>query len=103
MNHISPNASIAATAVIGDNVTIREGVIIEDNVTIGDNCYIDYHAIMKENVSLGDDGFVGTQCIWGEFPYDFFAEYHNPLVIGTHALLRSGSILYGDSVIGDYL
>ena len=94
---------IAKTARIGKNVTIRSGVIIEDNVVIGDNCYIDYGAIIKANVTLGEDSFVGAQCILGEFLYDFFEDRQNkahPLSIGPRALIRSGSILYGDSSFG---
>lgn len=105
MKNIANNVTIADSARIGENVTIRDGVIIEDNVVIGDNCYIDYAAVIKENVTLGANSFVGAQCILGEFLYDFFGDYKNKahlLVIGEHALLRSGSILYGDSQIGDY-
>ena len=94
---------ISSTAKIGQNVVIREGVIIEDNVTVGDNCYIDYGAIIKENVTLGENSFVGAQCILGEFLYDFFEKRENhihPLTIGPRALIRSGSILYGGSTIG---
>ena len=94
---------ISKTAVLGKNVTIKDGAIIEDNVVIGDNCYIDYNAIIKENVVLGEGSFVGAQCILGEFLYDFFEDNSNkkhPLLIGERALIRSGSILYGDNVIG---
>lgn len=94
---------IAKTAKVGKNVIIKEGAIIEDNVIIGDNCYIDYGAIIKENVTLGENSFIGGQCILGEFLYDFFQDQQNKphsLTIGPRALIRSGSILYGDSTFG---
>lgn len=96
--------NIAPSARIGKDVTIREGVIIEDNVVIGDHCYLDYNAVIKANVTLGENSFVGAQCILGEFLFDFFDGRENcchPLVIGPNALLRSGTIIYGDTVIGE--
>ncbi len=95
---------ISENASIGRNVTIKPGVIIEDNVKIGDNAYIDYNTIIKENVEIGDNAFIGANCILGEVLADFFADRVNkkhPLVIGANATIRSGSILYGDSAIGD--
>ena len=97
--------SIAATAKIGKNVTICDGVVIEDNVVIGDNCYIDYNAVIKANVTLEKECFVGAQCILGEFLADFFFDQNNkchPLTVGQHAVLRSGTIIYGDTKIGAY-
>lgn len=95
---------ISKSAKIGKNVTIKEGVIIEDNVEIGDDCYLDYNVIVKENVKLGSHSFVGANTILGEILYDFFEDRVNKkhlLTIGKNALIRSGSILYGGSVIGD--
>ena len=95
---------IAKTAKIGQNVLIRPGTVIEDNVVIGDNCVIDYGAILRENVTLGPDSFVGAGCILGEYLADYYTDYVNkyhPLSIGPGALLRSGTILYGDTRIGE--
>lgn len=94
---------ISATAIIGKNVVIKEGVIIEDHVVIGDNSYIDYGTIIKENVTVGNNSFIGANCILGEYLVDFFQNRENavhPLIIGEGALIRSGSIIYGDSVFG---
>lgn len=105
MSEIGKKVSIASTSIIGNNVILRDGVIIEDNVTIGDNCYIDYNTIIKQNVSIGSDSFIGANSILGEVLMDFFDDYtekSHPLVIGEHALIRSGAILYGDSQIGSH-
>ena len=91
--------SIAKTA------TIKEGVIIGENVTIEDNVYIDYGAIIKDNVHIKEGTFVGAQCILGEYLADFLDDKVNkkhPLVIGRNSVIRSKTIIYGDCVIGDY-
>jgi len=98
-------AIVSNNAIIGKDVTIRGGAVIEDGVVIGDGCYIDYGAILKENVSIGANSFVGAGCILGEFLMDFFKDKTNsehPLVIGNEALIRSGTIIYGETNIGDY-
>lgn len=102
---ISPSALIDSSAVIGENVVIGPGVIIGENVTIGDNCYIDTGAILRNHVTIGNDSYVGGQCILGELLSDFFSDRipkEHPLRVGAHALIRSGSILYGGSRIGDF-
>lgn len=96
---------ISKNAKIGKNVVIKDGVIIEDNVIIEDGCYLDYNVIVKENVILKSDSFVGANTILGEVLFDFFEDRVNkkhPLIIGKNALIRSGSIIYGDSIIGDF-
>ena len=95
---------ISEKAYIGKNAIIKPGVIIEDNVIIGDNSYIDYGTIIKENVELGENTFVGVRCILGEFVNDFFSNKTNKkhiLKIGKNAIIRSESILYGGSEIGN--
>lgn len=88
----------------GSNVTIGNNCIIEDNVTLGDNVYIDNNTIIRSDVSLGAGTFVGANCIIGEYLMDFCVDrkYHkHPLKIGKNSLIRSGSIIYGDSNIGE--
>ncbi len=100
---IHPTALIADTAVIGSNVTIGPGVVLQDDVVVEDGCYIDCGAILRAHVHLGADSYIGAQCILGELLYDFFEDRcpkAHPLYIGAHALIRSGSILYGGSQIG---
>ena len=94
---------ISKTANIGINVEIKPGVVIEDDVCIGDNSYIDYGAIIKKNVSLGKNSFVGANSILGEFLADFYPDMTNKtheLTIGEQAIIRSGTIIYGDTKIG---
>lgn len=77
---------------IGKNVTIGKDVKIGDNVTIYDN------------VSIGDGTIICNDCVLGEPLNDY---YHNPdysqpkLIIGKDCLIRSHSIFYAGSEIGD--
>ena len=96
-------ASISKKSKTGEHVTIRAGAIIEDDVEIGDGCYIDYQAIIKSHTTIGANSFVGANCILGEYLGDFFPDRKNkkhPLIIGEHSLIRSGTIMYGDTVTG---
>lgn len=96
--------------VIGENVLIGKGVvlghncIIENNVVIGDDVYIDSNSIIRSNVSIGKGSFVGAGCILGEYLMDFCIsrkEQEHPLTIGQNALIRSDSVIYAGSTIGE--
>lgn len=98
------NVIIGNNVNLGRNVTIGHNVIIEENVTIGANSYIDSNTIVRRNVTLGENAFVGANCIIGEYWMDFCQDrksHVHPLIIGKNALIRSGSILYAGSDIGD--
>lgn len=89
---------------IGQNVTIKEGVIIGKNVTIEDDVYIDFGCIIRDNVHIKKGSFIGARSILGEYLYDFYKDKVNkihPLVIGENALIRTENVIYGDTVIGD--
>ncbi len=95
---------IHPSAVIGDRVTIKEGNIIGKNVIIGDDSYLDYNCIVRDNVHIGKGSFIGAGSILGEYLFDFYKDHMNKehiLVIGEKAIIRTGSVIYGDVVIGD--
>lgn len=95
---------INSSAKIGQNVTIKEGVIIGENVTIEDDTYIDYGCIIRDNVYIKQGSFIGARSILGEYLMDFYKDKTNkvhPLVIGENALIKTDNIIYGDTVIGD--
>lgn len=114
MSYIAKTATIASTAVLGNNITIGNNTIIKesvsiadnsfigDNCHIGSNCYVDRDVIIRSDVTLGDNSFVGARSILGEFLNDFVShrrvEQH-PLSIGSHAIIRSETIIYGNSKI----
>ena len=89
---------------ISKSAIIREGVKIGKNVIIEDNVFIDYDTIIRDNVHIKAGTTVGARCILGEYLMDFYADRENkvhPLVIGANSLIRSETIIYGDTVIGD--
>lgn len=84
---------IHPTAIIGDDVSIGK------DVTIGAN------SIVYDNVEIGDGTVVGAHCILGEPNVGAYrdAGYENPrLTIGAGSLIRSGSIIYAGSTLGDH-
>ena len=100
---IGANCIIGNHVVIGDETIIKERCIISDNVSLGSGCKIDYDVIIRENVVVGDSTFVGNRCILGELLADQIIEMRQEKVlqIGINSIIRSNSILYGGSVIGN--
>ncbi|MEK4519891.1 hypothetical protein NSS64_31905 [Paenibacillus sp. FSL H8-0122] len=95
---------INTSTKIGRNVVIKEGVFIGENVTIEDEVYIDYGCIIRDNVHIKRGSFIGARSIIGEYLFDFYRDRVNkshPLIIGENALIRTESIIYGDTVIGE--
>jgi acetyltransferase-like isoleucine patch superfamily enzyme len=84
---------------ISKNCTIYDNVKLGRNVTICDN------AIVYSNVEIGEDSFIGPNCIIGEPPSDFYKNAENyenpPFIIGKNSIIRSHSILYAGSQIGE--
>lgn len=103
-NKIGNNCIFGKNVSFGENVSIGHNVIIEDNVSIGDECYIDSNVIIRSNVEIGENSFIGANSLIGEYGMDFCLEKkkcNHTLNIGKNALIRSGSIIYTGSVIGD--
>lgn len=81
------NISIGKNVKIGENVKIGDNVRLYDNVTIGDNCTI------------------CNDCVLGEPVADYYEQsnYINPAThVGPNSLLRSHSIVYAGSSLGEY-
>lgn len=101
---ISDTCIIGKNVKFGKNVVIKHNCIIEDNVIIGDNVFIDSNTIIRSYSSIGAESAIGSNCIIGEYWNDFYADYavhDHPLLIGNNALIRSGSIVYAGSTIGN--
>lgn len=89
---------------ISDTAIIREDVIIGDNVIIEDGVFIDYKCIIRDNVHIKKGTKIGAGCIIGEYLADFYEDLENtnhPLIIGENSLIRSYTIIYGDTTIGE--
>ncbi len=98
------NCIIGENVKLGTNIVIGHNCIIEDGVTIGDNTFIDSNSIIRNGVTIGKGTFIGSNCIIGEYWMDYCLDrksHVHPLAIGKNALIRSGSIIYAGSVIGD--
>lgn len=86
MKFNNKNVQISPTAILGKNVKIGDNTSILDNVIIGDNTTI------------------CNDCIIGEPLSDYYnnIEYTNPkTTIGKDSLIRSHTIIYSGSVIGN--
>jgi len=81
LNMIHQTAIISTKAKIGHNVIIEPYCIIHDNVEIGDNCFI------------GSFSEIGLPTPLAQI---------NKLVIGGNSTIRSHSVLYIGSMIGEY-
>lgn len=98
------NCIVAEDVKFGNNVTLGHNCIIENNVIIGDNTYIDSNTIIRSHTAIGEGSFIGSDCIIGEYWMDFCVDHQqhiHPLNIGNNALIRSGSIIYSGSDIGN--
>lgn len=82
----------------GRNVAVSEKAKIGPGVRIGDGVTI------HDGVEIGAGSTICNDCVLGEPPAGYYSasEFANPpLKIGTGALIRSHSILYAGSTIGD--
>ena len=98
--------NISDKAYIGNNVTFKGNCVVEAGARIGDNCYIDSNSIIRSGTTIGAESFIGANCIIGEYLMDFCLDrrpHNHKLTIGNNALLRSGTIIYTGSEIGDYI
>lgn len=82
---ISPLASIAASAKIGENCYIGPFAVIGENVTIGNNTQIYPHVVIEERAK------VGNECKF----YPNVSVYHD-CVIGNRVILHSGCVIGAD-------
>ncbi len=98
------NCYIGNNVHLGENVSLGHNCIIEDDVEIGEGTYIDSNSIIRSNTSIGANSFIGSNCIVGEYWMDFCVDrqrHEHSLHIGKGALIRSGSIIYTGSDIGN--
>jgi acetyltransferase-like isoleucine patch superfamily enzyme len=83
---------------------IHPTALISPAATIGAGVTVGAYAIVHDGVRVGDHSVVGAHCILGEplaASYEDAAYENPPLVIGPRAMIRSGSILYAGSTLGE--
>jgi UDP-3-O-[3-hydroxymyristoyl] glucosamine N-acyltransferase len=82
---VSSMASVAESAIIGENVYIGPFVYVGEKAVIGDN------TIIEANVSVGDGATVGSDCIL----YNGVTIYHG-CKVGNRCILHAGSVVGAD-------
>ena len=82
---ISPMASVAASATIGENVYIGPFVSIGEKAVIGAG------TIIEANTSVGDNTTIGSDCIL----YSGVSVYHD-CKVGNRCILHAGSVVGSD-------
>ncbi len=82
---ISPHASIAATAKIGDGVSVGPFSTISDDVVLGDG------VIIYSNVSIGAGSVIGEGTI--VFPQ---VSIYERSIIGRRCIIHSGTVIGAD-------
>lgn len=89
---IHPSAYIAASAKLGDNVSVGPFAVIEEHVEIGDNCQIGAHSVIQPYVRMGVGNVVHPHAVLGGLPQDihFNAETVTYLQIGDRNVFREG-------------
>lgn len=99
------NTIIGNNCSFGNNVSIGHNCIIEDGVVLGDNVFIAENCIIRSNVEIGEKTTIGANCILGEWLADFFLDRTSDskkLIIGDNSIIRSGTKIYGGSLIGSF-
>lgn len=111
---IADNVFIRNGTVIGNNTILSNGVVIGENVTIGNNCFIGVNTVIGDNCIIGDNSSVGACCSIGteNFEYHKFQDgwkkipeignvrIGDNVIIGGNVVVEKGTI--GTTVIGDF-
>lgn len=82
---ISPQAYVAPTAKLGEDVYVAPFAYIGENVVIGDNTTVEVHANIGDGVKIGDDCII----------YPNVTIYHDCLV-GNRCILHAGAVIGAD-------
>jgi len=89
---IHPTAYVAATAVLGENVTLGPYAVVEDHVELGAGCQLGAHAVVQPYVKMGEGNILHPHAVLGGLPQDtsFKAETVSWLEIGDNNVFREG-------------
>lgn len=85
--------------------TVHPTALISPKAKLGEGVTVGPYSVIHEGVELGEGSVVGAFCLLGEPTADFYScdSYDNaPLKIGRKALIRSHSVFYSNSTIGDH-
>jgi UDP-3-O-[3-hydroxymyristoyl] glucosamine N-acyltransferase len=82
---IHPQASIAATAQIGEGASIGAFAVVGENVSIGRDAILHPHVVIYEGAQIGDDFYAHSHAVVREH-----------CRIGDRVILQNGVIVGGD-------
>lgn len=82
---VHPQASVAATAVIGANCSIGPFAVVGERVRIGRNAVLHPHVVIYQGVEIGDDFLAHSHAAVREF-----------CRIGNRVVLQNGVVIGGD-------
>jgi UDP-3-O-[3-hydroxymyristoyl] glucosamine N-acyltransferase len=82
---IHPQASIAATAQIGEGASIGAFAVVGENVSIGRNAILHPHVVIYEGAHIGDDFYAHSHAVVREY-----------CRIGHRVILQNGVVVGGD-------
>lgn len=85
---------IAPSAVIGKDVRIGVGCVIEGNVTIGDRTVIHHNVVIRNGTKIGADCTIYSGARIGERGYNYTVDEHGE----KHMLKHYGGVSIGDRV-----
>ena len=86
-------SNIHPTAVIGQNVSLGKEVMIGPQTVIYDNVAIGDYSVIGPRVTIGEP----DARFYAPDPYEFPST-----IIGAHAIIRSGTVIYAGCKIGDH-
>lgn len=82
---IHPQASIAASAVIGSGASIGPFAVVGEHVRIGNNVVLHPHVVIYEGAEIGDDFTAHSHAVVREF-----------CRVGNRVILQNGVVVGGD-------
>jgi UDP-N-acetylglucosamine acyltransferase len=86
---IHPQASVAASATLGEGVKIGAFAVVGDEVELGDGCIVNAHAVVQGPSKFGKNNVFHSFCIIGGDPQDYtFRGERAELVVGDGNIFR---------------
>ena len=82
---IHPEASVAATARIGEGASIGAYAVVGEHVTIGRNAVLHPHVVIYEGAQIGDDFYAHSHAVVREY-----------CRVGHRVILQNGVVVGGD-------
>src|SRR5437868_7938271 len=82
---VHPLASVASSAVLGENCSIGPFAVVGERVTVGRNAVLHPHVVIYEGASIGDDFLAHSHAVVREY-----------CRIGHRVILQNGAVIGGD-------